>query len=116
MKKTRLLAAVVVAVLLAACSSSSKSTSSGSSSSSVALTQGSDIKIEVVTHGQASDPFWSVVKNGVAYSLDQIIAPFKSPVQLAARRKALAAFDKACKEDARNCYVEMTHTSTSAGD
>jgi simple sugar transport system substrate-binding protein len=65
MKKTRLLAAVVVAVLLAACSSSSKSTSSGSSSSSVALTQGSDIKIEVVTHGQASDPFWSVVKNGV---------------------------------------------------
>jgi simple sugar transport system substrate-binding protein len=25
----------------------------------------SDITIEVVTHGQASDPFWSVVKNGV---------------------------------------------------
>lgn len=24
-----------------------------------------DIKISVVTHGQASDPFWSVVKNGV---------------------------------------------------
>ena len=25
----------------------------------------SDIKIQVVTHGQASDPFWSVVQNGV---------------------------------------------------
>ena len=25
----------------------------------------SDIHIAVVTHGQASDPFWSVVKNGV---------------------------------------------------
>jgi len=55
-----------------------------------------------------------VVKNGVAYSLDRIIAPFKSPVQLAARRKALVAFEKACKQDARNCYVEMNHTS--AGD
>src|SRR5438552_4102435 len=35
-----------------------------------------------------------VVKNGVVYTLDQIIAPFKSPTQLAARRKALVAFDK----------------------
>src|SRR2546421_12459743 len=25
----------------------------------------SDISIQVVTHGQASDPFWSVVQNGV---------------------------------------------------
>jgi len=31
----------------------------------VQLNQGSDISIEVVTHGQASDPFWSVVKRGV---------------------------------------------------
>ena len=28
-----------------------------------------DIKISVVTHGQASDPFWSVVKNGVDQAL-----------------------------------------------
>ncbi len=53
-----------------------------------------------------------VVKNGVVYSLDQIIAPFKSPAQLAARRKALVAFDKACKEDSQNCFVE----AHSAGD
>ena len=30
-----------------------------------AQTDRSDIRIVVVTHGQASDPFWSVVKNGV---------------------------------------------------
>jgi hypothetical protein len=54
-----------------------------------------------------------VVKNGVVYTLDQIMAPFKSAVQLAARRKALVAFDKACKEDSRNCFTEA---HTSAGD
>ncbi|CAN5424506.1 sugar ABC transporter substrate-binding protein [soil metagenome] len=31
----------------------------------VDLTQAGDVTIEVVTHGQASDPFWSVFKNGV---------------------------------------------------
>jgi hypothetical protein len=55
-----------------------------------------------------------VVKNGVVYSLDEIIAPFKSPVQLAARRKALVALENACKQDAKNCYQEMNHVS--AGD
>ena len=53
-----------------------------------------------------------VVKNGVVYTLDQIIAPFKSPAQLVARRKALVGFDKACKRDSRNCFVE----AHSAGD
>ena len=56
-----------------------------------------------------------VVKNGVVYTLDEIIAPFKSPVQMAARRKALVAFDKACKEDSRNCFLEA-HPAESAGD
>jgi simple sugar transport system substrate-binding protein len=32
----------------------------------------SDITIEVVTHGQASDPFWSVVKNGVDQAADDL--------------------------------------------
>jgi Tol biopolymer transport system component len=53
-----------------------------------------------------------VVKNGVVYTLDQIIKPFKSPTQLAARRNALVTFDKACKQDSRNCFVE----AHSAGD
>ena len=66
MRRLKLAAFVVGVVLLASCSSSSDNTSAGSTSSgSVSLTQGGDIKIEVVTHGQASDPFWSVVKNGV---------------------------------------------------
>ncbi|TMH21187.1 MAG: hypothetical protein E6H64_08845 [Betaproteobacteria bacterium] len=63
-----------------------------------------DLKFAAATH-------W-VVKNGVVYSLDQIIAPFKSPAQMAARRKALVAFDKACKKDSSNCYTE----AHSAGD
>ncbi len=37
----------------------------GGSEDTVDLVQGGDITIEVVTHGQASDPFWSVVKKGV---------------------------------------------------
>lgn len=67
MRRLKLTALVVGVVLLAACSSGSKNTSAGSgpSSSPVNLTQGGNIHIEVVTHGQASDPFWSVVKNGV---------------------------------------------------
>ena len=54
-----------------------------------------------------------VVKNGVAYSLEQIMAPFKSPVQLAARRKALVAFVNACKKDSTKCFAEA---HVSAGD
>jgi simple sugar transport system substrate-binding protein len=38
---------------------------SGGASDTVELTQGSDVHIEVVTHGQASDPFWSVFKKGM---------------------------------------------------
>ena len=64
-----------------------------------------DLKYAAATH--------YVVKNGVVYTLDDIMAPFKSPVQLAARRKALVAFDKACKQDPKNCFVGA---HTSAGD
>ncbi len=66
MRRLKLTAFVVGVVLLASCSSSSNNTSASSTGSgSASLTQGGDIHIEVVTHGQASDPFWSVVKNGV---------------------------------------------------
>ncbi len=62
-KKSAVAGAGVAAVpglagLLAACANGSTS----SSSSGVSKT---DIKLAVVTHGQGSDPFWSVVKNGV---------------------------------------------------
>jgi len=55
-------------LVLAACGSSNKSsggTGGTGTGDTVKLTQSSNISIEVVTHGQASDPFWSVVKNGV---------------------------------------------------
>jgi simple sugar transport system substrate-binding protein len=37
----------------------------GETDDTVDLSQGGDVSIEVVTHGQASDPFWSVFKKGV---------------------------------------------------
>ena len=48
-------------------STSGGATTAGTTGSSgtVELTQGGGLSIEVVTHGQASDPFWSVVKKGV---------------------------------------------------
>jgi len=56
-------------LVLAACGSDDNSSTGGTGDTgtgdTVKLTQSSNISIEVVTHGQASDPFWSVVKNGV---------------------------------------------------
>ncbi len=49
-------------ILVAACSSG---TSSGGTGPDGALVKRSDITIEVVTHGQAIDGFWGVVRNGV---------------------------------------------------
>jgi simple sugar transport system substrate-binding protein len=49
----------VLALVLAACGDQS------SSPDGSGATADRDLTIEVVTHGQASDPFWSVVKNGV---------------------------------------------------
>ncbi|MEI8333042.1 MAG: sugar ABC transporter substrate-binding protein [Chloroflexota bacterium] len=62
MKVTKLLVGIASAALLvAACSSSSTPAPSAGGGS----TDRAGINIEVVSHGQASDPFWSVVKNGV---------------------------------------------------
>jgi simple sugar transport system substrate-binding protein len=70
MKKLKVACLLVASsVLFAACSSGSKgskaTTSAGGSNSTVKLTAGNGVTIEVVTHGQASDPFWSVVKHGI---------------------------------------------------
>lgn len=64
-KKSAVAGAAVAAVpglaaILDACTSGSTSTSTSTS------TNRGNIHLAVVTHGQASDPFWSVVKNGVA--------------------------------------------------
>ena len=59
-------------LLLAACNASTASPGSsgaaaggGGKDPDGALVKRSDIKIEVVTHGQAQDGFWGVVRNGV---------------------------------------------------
>jgi simple sugar transport system substrate-binding protein len=53
-----------MALVLAACGNQQASTPAGSDGAGADSGRG-DITIEVVVHGQASDPFWSVVANGV---------------------------------------------------
>jgi simple sugar transport system substrate-binding protein len=61
--KKLIMLVVMLPLLLAACGGGGTSSSSTSSTSCPASR--ANIKIYVVTHGQASDPFWSVVKKGV---------------------------------------------------
>src|SRR5437588_4322684 len=54
---------MILLIILAACGGgSSNSTQTQSTSSNPAR---ANLKFYVITHGQASDPFWSVVKKGV---------------------------------------------------
>jgi simple sugar transport system substrate-binding protein len=82
--KRRLWTVILLASLAAAaCSSGNETTQSpgrsGSSSSSAVNQNG--FRIVVVTHGQASDPFWSVVANGVkAAAQDEgVTAEYRAP-------------------------------------
>jgi simple sugar transport system substrate-binding protein len=73
---------LVVMVLAAGCSSDGekKPTGSGPTETSGAVNQ-NGFRIAVVTHGQASDPFWSVVANGVkAAAQDEgVTADYNAP-------------------------------------
>src|SRR3989454_9529414 len=53
---------VLSLLILSACGGGSQTTTGPSSSSG---TTSRNLKFYVITHGQASDPFWSVVKKGV---------------------------------------------------
>jgi simple sugar transport system substrate-binding protein len=59
--RTGITALALIALVASACSSSATSAPGGSTGSA----ERAGISIEVVTHGQASDPFWSIFKNGV---------------------------------------------------
>ena len=62
MRITKMTASLAgVALVLAACGNQQASQSAGDDGGGAAR----DLRIVVVTHGQASDPFWSVVANGV---------------------------------------------------
>src|SRR6266540_5036294 len=59
MKLRRIMILLALAAMAGACTSSLAASGGGGNSDR------SGILIEVVTHGQASDPFWSIFKNGV---------------------------------------------------
>jgi simple sugar transport system substrate-binding protein len=61
--RNRILGLGLSALLVAACNQAT--TSSSPSGGSTGGGDRSAINIQVVTHGQASDPFWSIFKNGV---------------------------------------------------
>src|SRR6478672_7331995 len=73
-------AAIVVAACQTGTPSGSGSTGSGSGPDG-ALVKRSDIKIEIVTHGQAQDGFWGVVRNGVKAAASQmgVTANYSAP-------------------------------------
>jgi simple sugar transport system substrate-binding protein len=62
LKFFRVIPALILLLVLAACSSGSGTTTSTSTSCPASR---ANLKFYVITHGQASDPFWSVVKKGV---------------------------------------------------
>ena len=46
-----------------------------------------------------------VLKNGITYSQADILAPFKTPLALAARKKAIYAYMRECSRDPHQCEV-----------
>jgi simple sugar transport system substrate-binding protein len=70
---------VMLSFVLAACGGAASNTQSTSSSSS--NPSRSNLKFYVITHGQASDPFWSVVKKGVDQAAKDmgVTAIYESP-------------------------------------
>jgi Tol biopolymer transport system component len=50
-----------------------------------------------------------VIKNGNAYTEAQILAPFKTPLALAARRNAIVAYNKRCRQNVAACGETGMH-------
>ena len=76
MRITKMTAALAgIALVLAACGGQQATTSAGDGGTT------RDITIEVVVHGQASDPFWSVVANGVEAAANDlgVTANYRAP-------------------------------------
>src|SRR4029078_7840679 len=73
-------AAIVVAAWHTGTPSGSGSTGSGSGTDG-ALVKRSHLKIEIVTHGEAQDGFWGVVRNGVKAAASQmgVTANYSAP-------------------------------------
>jgi simple sugar transport system substrate-binding protein len=71
---------LVMTLVMTACTSDESSTPSPSGTSGGAVNQ-QGFRIAVVTHGQASDPFWSVVANGVQAAAEDegVTAEYNAP-------------------------------------
>jgi simple sugar transport system substrate-binding protein len=76
--KKLIILVVMLPFVLAACGGTTSTTQTNSSSSNPAR---SNLKFYVITHGQASDPFWSVVKKGVDQAAKDmgVTAIYESP-------------------------------------
>src|SRR5438105_12600381 len=70
---------VLLPLVLAACGGGNNTTTSSNTSSCPASR--ANLKFYVITHGQASDPFWSVVKKGVDQAAHDmcVTALYESP-------------------------------------
>jgi simple sugar transport system substrate-binding protein len=64
MSKRKILALIAGAMVVLGACTAAPATSTGAKGPDGALVKRADIKIEVVTHGQAIDGFWGVVRNG----------------------------------------------------
>jgi simple sugar transport system substrate-binding protein len=65
MKLAKLTIGLATLALVASACSSSSTPAPAASGAAAGSSDRAGINIEVVTHGQASDPFWSIFKNGV---------------------------------------------------
>jgi simple sugar transport system substrate-binding protein len=81
MKRRAWAALVLVPLLVVACSSGGKKTPTTAPTGTTGGVNQSSFRIAVVTHGQASDPFWSVVANGIkaAASDEGVTADYNAP-------------------------------------
>jgi hypothetical protein len=50
-----------------------------------------------------------IIKNGRTYTLDEILAPFRTAQALAERQRGLEAYWKLCKQDEHNCGPSGAH-------
>jgi len=84
-KRTLFTGLAGIAIVLSACnatpSASGGTAGGGGKGPDGALVKRADIKIEIVTHGQAQDGFWGVVRNGVKAAASQmgVTANYSAP-------------------------------------
>lgn len=100
-------ALVTSSVILASCGSSTASNAPASGSTG-GNSDRAGIDIEVVTHGQASDPFWSIFKNGVAQAAKDmgVTANYSAPETFDMPKMA-QLIDTACAKNPQGLVISL---------